>query len=582
MANALESASLVMIPSGYEDGTLGSLKPTDGSGDFTFSRGSDISATRVNADGYIEKGYENLLTYSNTFSDAAWSLNRASVTGGQVGYDGTNDAWLLNRDDINTDGVLIRFQSLNSVQTLSVYAKANTLNWIRIRIGTGGRNAYFDLSNGTTPTSEASIESVGNGWYRCSIWDSYSSDRYRIYPADGDNDTSGTSGSIYIQDAMLNQGLVAYPYKETTTAPVAGGILEDMPRLDYSNGSCPSLKLEPQRTNLIAYSEYYTDWGNVRTTNEFNVATSPEGLENASILYDSAVYNTFAIQKNYTASSGTSPVVFSVFAKKQNLRYTSIRLLDDAANLSGNTNNIIANYDLENGVVTDTLETGTPTNASADIEDYGNGWYRLIISMTKKSGITRTDVQIRFENNPNSTASGSAYLGTGNDGYYFYGLQLEEGSYPTSYIPTYGVSQTRLRDDITIPSSADLSIPSDSWTILWDVSDESVATGGRWFDDNLQKIQLYPTAPNKSRVYWRGIGQYIASAGGSKIIARFDGTTATEFHDGINKGSASYSGQLPFDFYTALGADSGKYIFNKFIIFPTALTDSECIELTTI
>ena len=65
MSNALEQASLIMVPSGYEDGTLGSLKPTDGSGDFTFSRGSNTSATRVNADGYIEKGYENLLEQSN-------------------------------------------------------------------------------------------------------------------------------------------------------------------------------------------------------------------------------------------------------------------------------------------------------------------------------------------------------------------------------------------------------------------------------------------------------------------------------------------------------------------------------------
>ena len=55
---------------------------------------------------------------------------------------------------------------------------------------------------------------------------------------------------------MLNQGMVSYPYVETTTAPVAGGILEDMPRLDYS-GSCPALLLEPQRTNLIPYSEYF-------------------------------------------------------------------------------------------------------------------------------------------------------------------------------------------------------------------------------------------------------------------------------------------------------------------------------------
>ena len=37
MGSALDSASLIMYPSGYSDGVLGSLKPTDGSGDFTFT-----------------------------------------------------------------------------------------------------------------------------------------------------------------------------------------------------------------------------------------------------------------------------------------------------------------------------------------------------------------------------------------------------------------------------------------------------------------------------------------------------------------------------------------------------------------
>jgi hypothetical protein len=55
-----DDASLVMIPSAYKDGKLYSIKPTDGSGDFTFSRGSNLAATRVNSSGLIEKGRENL------------------------------------------------------------------------------------------------------------------------------------------------------------------------------------------------------------------------------------------------------------------------------------------------------------------------------------------------------------------------------------------------------------------------------------------------------------------------------------------------------------------------------------------
>ena len=99
MATALESASLVMVPCGYEDGKLGSLQPTDGSGDFTFTRGSNLSATRVNAAGNIEKGYENLLLQSNSLGTTPWALNTTSATSGQIGYDGSSDAWLLSKSD---------------------------------------------------------------------------------------------------------------------------------------------------------------------------------------------------------------------------------------------------------------------------------------------------------------------------------------------------------------------------------------------------------------------------------------------------------------------------------------------------
>ena len=63
MATTYDKASLVMIPSGYKDDKLYSIKPTDGSGDLTFSRdGSGASpATRVNASGLIEKGRTNEL-----------------------------------------------------------------------------------------------------------------------------------------------------------------------------------------------------------------------------------------------------------------------------------------------------------------------------------------------------------------------------------------------------------------------------------------------------------------------------------------------------------------------------------------
>ena len=96
-----------MVPSTYEDGTIiqrttvrkqstgrnGQHNGYDQTrADFTFDRGSNLAATRVNADGLIEKGRENLLTESNSFSDSDWTKTGVTMTRGQPGYDGSNNA----------------------------------------------------------------------------------------------------------------------------------------------------------------------------------------------------------------------------------------------------------------------------------------------------------------------------------------------------------------------------------------------------------------------------------------------------------------------------------------------------------
>ena len=74
MSSYYDDASLMLLASGgaQKDGKVYSVKPTDGSGDFTFSRGSNLSATRVNASQLIEKGRENRLLQSNQF-DTTWT-----------------------------------------------------------------------------------------------------------------------------------------------------------------------------------------------------------------------------------------------------------------------------------------------------------------------------------------------------------------------------------------------------------------------------------------------------------------------------------------------------------------------------
>jgi len=585
MANALESASLVMIPSGYEDGTLGSLKPTDGTGDFTFSRGSDISATRVNADGYIEKGYENLLLQSNSFT-TTWIKSNASLTSGQSGHDGANNAWLIERT--GTFGQIIQNITNSGVQTFSVYAKADSLNWIRLTQGSS--NAYFDLSGSgavgqVTQCINATIESIGGGWFKCSITSNVSLNQVRVYLANGNSDLSGTTGSIYIQDAMLNQGLVAYPYKETTTAPVAGGILEDMPRLDYSNGSCPSLKLEPQRTNLVEYSEYFGSYYTINSVlnKTDNAANSPEGVQNATLISENTYSSTIPIISTGNRYSLSGYQTATLYVKAENnVRYFGI-------SFGSNAQRLRTTFDFENNTFNTILYNGDVANGSLSYEELQNGWYRIIVTANFVTSATGASYQFAFLQD--NTYLFFAFQSSDNRQFYIYGLQVEQdATYETSYIPTYGVSQTRLRD-----AQAELTIPNGSTTEGTIFYEFDKAQASASFDivplkvgtNRILRISQYNPnmrfSINENATSYDESNSYNSHI---KVAVSYSSSSVKLFINGFLRATDttySASGNVIIPANGLQATNIGCSLESKQLTyFPTALTDSECIELTTI
>jgi len=404
-----DQASLVLFPSGYKDNLLYSHKPVDGSGDFTYTRGTD-TATRVGADGYIKKERANLLLQSNQF-DTTWIGNASnrSITGGFSGYDGSNDAWKLEAISDNNYSVVNQVVSSTGVQTFSVYAKAGTSNFFRIQI-TGGTNtsaSYFDLSgSGSVGTNfnniDAKIEAVGNGWFRCSVTgNKTTSTNCVIYVVDANNSTNVTTGAnVYIQDAQLEQGLVATSYIETTTAPVYEGFTDNLPRIDYTGGT-PSILLEPSRTNVVPYSEHfeYIGWSKTRCTITDNYAISPEGLQNAALMTataaDARLEEALTLSGDYTQS---------IWVK------------------SGQSGDVDGQIDFAGiAVVTFTAN---------------QEWQRV-----ETTANTAHRVRVRITNS--------------GDKLFVYGAQLEEGSYATSYIPTYNASATRAADSFNTLTYAD-------------------------------------------------------------------------------------------------------------------------------
>jgi hypothetical protein len=455
----LSKASIIATPTAYGDSLLNSVKPTDGAGDFDFARAS--SATRVNEQGLIEKERENLLLQSNSF-DTTWTTSSASVTSGQSGYDGSSDAWLLTAT--STSNCRINQSISNSgVQTLSVYAKANTADFLAFNPIVVGTNpvAYFDLSNGTIGNTnsaviDAKIVSVGSGWYRCSISFNDTNTQMRILVVDADGSTAVTSGnSIYIQDAQLEQGLVATDYIETTTSSVAVGITNDIPRINYENG-IGNFLLEPQRTNVIESSEYLGDssWIYTRATQSANEAISPEGVQNATLIAnttDTGAHESGTYLGNYTNAS----LAVSFYAKKKDNDYLQFGIYNSSTKWAAQKIN------LATGEILGSANTGFHNPPSGvSVTDVGNNWWRVEALFT--TTLTGADETFYLSLTPtDATPTGSfglygGWTGATTENAYIYGVQVEQGSYPTSYIPTYGTSVTRVAETCNNAGNSDL------------------------------------------------------------------------------------------------------------------------------
>ena len=412
-------ASLVLIPSGVKASKVYSQKPTDGTGDLTLTRAS--IATRTNSAGLIEKVHTNILLQSNTFSNASWAKDGTTLTGGQAGYDGTNNAWLL-------DKIALDFRFINQSVTISgtyvfsVYAKANTLGKITLR-DSSSQTVEFNLSTGTIVSqlngAVGTIVSVGGGWYRCSVVMTTTNPSPQIYP-----DWTGlTAGSILIQNAQVQTGDVASAYIPTTTAAVTTGATNNVPRLDYSGGAtCPSLLLEPQRTNLILQSESFDNasWTKATASVTANNSVSPDGTTNADLITTTAVNGyVFPSNTNVFAAAAGSAFSYSVYLKAGTA--STITILVSA------TATYTAVFNLSTGVAT----TST-ANTTASMSSVGNGWYRCIIVCSSVANSAYSELQI------GRVASGLTFSA--------WGVSLEQGSFVSSYIPTTTAAVTRLAD----------------------------------------------------------------------------------------------------------------------------------------
>ena len=214
-------------------------------------------------------------------------------------------------------------------------------------------------------------------------------------------------------------------------------VIGDKPRIDYTDSlTSPSFLLEPQSTNLLTYSEDFTEWTNTRSS-DLSGFISPSGENNATkFISDNTASSSHIIKSsNFTISSGQK-YTYSVFVKANQLNYVRLLFTDSSVSKF-----LSVYFNLTNGTVGATSDGSTATLDSSNIENFGNGWFRCSVSGDLDT-TTTAHARIYLAEADND----AVFDGDGTSSIYIWGAMVEQQSYATSYIPTAGSTATRAQE----------------------------------------------------------------------------------------------------------------------------------------
>ena len=390
---------------------------------------------------------------------------------------------------------------------------------------------------------------------------------YSVIPSNGDGDfnyAGTTNGTRVNKDGLIE---------------IASS---NQPRLDYSpsNPQNPHLLLEPSKQNLVTHSENFDNYfTKFNSNNTPNVDTSPLGSFTANKFFTDSNNSAHTLFKIETVS--TNPFTFSIFAKKLQKNFIQIILGSDFGNTHSNIN-------LENGVVT--AESGHTT----DVQNYGNGWYRISATATPSGTSGYFSVGII---DASDSARNASSQGDGSSGILIWGAQIEQSSVATSYIPTSSSATTRTVD--TCNSAGNSTIINTSEGVLFA---EIAALAN---DSSLRDISVSNGSTDRILLSYLNSSNRIAmqfiDGGASQFTLQFDGATITNFNKiAIKYKSSDYAlwvngseratntshtnalaglDRINFD-----RGDGGDDFFGKckqLMYFDTILTDAELTTLTT-
>ena len=537
MSNLLSKASIILTPTAYSEGTLHSIKPLQ-------TLGSE------------------LVTNGDFATDSDWNKG---------------DGWIISGGTANCDGSQSATTNFSQSNVISDQSKTYRVE--------------FTLSNYVAGSIKSKISNDAQGANRSAngnFVDFLSGMNNNSLNFTATSDFIGSIDNVSVKEVI--DADFEFTRSTTATRENSSGNIEsvaaNLPRIDYLGGTAHIL-LEPQSTNTATYSNDFTQGDIFNGSNNpsltssvlsANQSTSPDGTNTAQKLTDNNDGGTGSIVLNYHSTIFTSgeASTISIFVKKDTVRYfrISITNLDTSQATS---------FDLDTGLVND--GTGVMT-------DYGDGWYRCSATITTTTDLMGS-VQFSISNNP--TVSGGN-LRNGTKSTFLWGLQAEELSFPTSYIPTSGSTVTRSADAANNSGSSDL-ISSTEGVLYAEISALANSGDSRFIslsDGTNQNIVLlgYVSTDNRIRIFIKSNNSTSSNSTLTTITATDFNKIAVKYKENdfalwVN-GTETFtdsSGSAPIGLNDlSFNFNSSDRFFGKvkcIAVFKEALTDAQLAALTS-
>ena len=444
---------------------------------------------------------QNLVTYSQDVSNAAWGKTNSTATANYTtAPDGTSTANAVYETAVSSTQHSAQGTGNTSSApvTFSCYLKkgdgATAPDWIQITTGGGSAaHANFNLTTGLAGNTDATstITSVGSGWYRCTMTITVNVSSVSFILGFTNNTdstvryaavayTGAVTSNVFVWGAQAEVRASVTAYTPTTTAaitnyiPVLQTAASGVARFDCNPVTRESLGLliEESRTNLLTYSSAFDNAAWVKTAATITTAATvaPDGTQTAQLLVeDTTAAIEHRIRETNIVKTANQVLSYSAYVKPAG-RYFVLFMEYSGSGLG-------TSFDVVNNQYTDNAPAAGWTRGQTTLTSVGNGWYRCTISGTTDIN-TIINTRVQLSNVYPSTFNTPAYTGNGYSGIFIWGAQLEAGSFATSYIPTVASQVTRAADSASMTGTNFSSWYNQSQgTIYTDVSNSNIGSG---------------------------------------------------------------------------------------------------------